>query len=137
MGGRVALLGAPHLVLFPFPPAVLALAFDFGDRNNQKGKGKVVAELWNRIRMRRGGNTMDRSEVDGTKGCFMLWALGTSVADTILGISPLAVNLWCLSDDLLIKLMRKTAEGDSLLNFSLSDLKSFIKFSVTQHTFSL
>ena len=45
VGGRVALLGAPHLVLFPFPPAVLVLAFDFKDRNNQKVKEKAVAEL--------------------------------------------------------------------------------------------
>ena len=45
VGGKVALLGAPHLVLFPFPPAVLVLAFDFKDRNNQKVKGKAVAEL--------------------------------------------------------------------------------------------
>lgn len=111
VGGRVALLGATHLVLFPFPPAVLVLAFDFEGRNNRKIKGKAVAELWNTIRRRRGGNTMDGSKVDITKGCFVLWALGTLLAGTILW--PLFVSLWCLSDVTLIQIMRKTAEGDS------------------------
>lgn len=74
------------------------------------------------------GVTMDRSKVDSIDVWFVLWTFGRCLA----GQDTLNLTIGCLA--LVLEPGRynyaneKNGAGDSLLNFSPSDLKSFLKF---------